>query len=120
VNGIKERKKNNRESILSLKTKVFLLSFSFNFGTVNTSSVVLGEGPEKMKFPRRPPKLSVVLNCHCCQVLARFVRQSHHKIPQFGKKFSIFLAFHSYVIKSCFGKQELVLYALFPLNKVVV
>jgi hypothetical protein len=22
---------------------------------------------------------------HCCQVLARFIRQSHHKIPKFGK-----------------------------------
>jgi hypothetical protein len=42
------------------------------------------------------------------------------KFRNLAKNSAIFLAFHSYVIKSCFGKQELVLYALFPLNKVVV
>ncbi len=37
---------------------------------------------------------------HSCQVLVRFVRQPHQKIPQFGKKFRYFLAFHRHVIKS--------------------
>jgi hypothetical protein len=27
---------------------------------------------------------------HCCQVVARFVRLSHRKIPQFGEKFRYF------------------------------
>jgi hypothetical protein len=42
------------------------------------------------------------------------------KFRNLAKNSAIFLAFRSYVIKSCFGKQKLVLYALFPLNKVVV
>jgi hypothetical protein len=30
---------------------------------------------------------------HCCQVLARFIRQSHHNILQFGKKLRYFSGF---------------------------
>jgi hypothetical protein len=39
---------------------------------------------------------------HCCEVLAKFFRQSHHKISQFGKKF-LFPSFCCYVLKSRFG-----------------
>ncbi len=37
--------------------------------------------------------LAVERLLHCCQVLARFIRQSHHRIPQFGKKLRYFSGF---------------------------
>jgi hypothetical protein len=56
---------------------------------------------------------------HSCQVLAKFFRQSHHKIPQFGKKFHYFSGFSLLCNKILFWELKEVLFALFLLNKVV-
>jgi hypothetical protein len=51
--------------------------------------------------------------------LAKFFRQSHHKIPQFGKKFRYFPGFWLLCIEILFWELKEVLFELFPLNKFV-
>jgi hypothetical protein len=52
---------------------------------------------------------------HWYLVLAKFFRQSHHKIPQFGKKCCYFSGFSLLCNKISFWELKEVLFALFPI-----
>jgi hypothetical protein len=44
--------------------------------------------------------------CQCCQVVARIVRPSQRKIPQFGEKFHYFSGFSYLCDEILFGKDK--------------